>query len=297
MGDAAARDPGPRGVRRLVLALAVAALLAGPGRALAAAPVAVQTSFSPASIFFADRVTARVDVVADRRQVDAGSIVVEPSFGPWTEVGPRRSASAESSTVARRTWWYTLACLTLECVPKTQAVQAFRLPPVTVTAKTRNGGTLTVSKPWPALDVSGRFPPPPNTDVSPLFRVVATVPAAAFRVGPGPLALGLDGVGALLIAGALGFAGYELYRRVSRRGRRVDAAPPLARALALVRDSQSRGVDDRRRAAGLLARTLPDDANGLESDASQVAWSAPEPTPARLEELARTVEESLEERE
>jgi hypothetical protein len=282
-------------VRRLALALAVAAVLAGPGRASAAAPLTVQTSFSPASIFFADRVTARVDVVADPRQVDAGSIVVEPSFGAWSEVGPRRSASAQSSTVVRETRWYTLACITLECVPKRQAVQSFHVAPVTVIARTHGGGTVKVTKPWPALGVSGRFGPPPNTDVSPQFKVVASVPAASYRVGPGPLADALDAAGGLLIAAGLGLAGFELYRWWRRRERRVEAAPPLARALALVRDSQGRDVEDRRRAAGLLARTLPDDANGLGSDAAEVAWSAPEPTPARLEELARTVEQSLEE--
>ncbi len=227
--------------------------------------------------------------------MDAGSILVEPAFGDWSQVGPTRTASDESSTVAHRTWWYTLACLTLQCVPKKQAVQPFQVAPVTVTARTNDGATIRIRKTWPSLGVSGRFPPPPNTDVSPLFRIVATVPAATYRVGPSSLALGLDGLGALLIAAALGFGAFELVRWWGRRERKVETAPPLARALALVRDSQTREVGDRRRAAGLLARTLPADADELSSNASRVAWSGPEPTPTRLEELARTVEDELEE--
>jgi hypothetical protein len=46
---------------------------------------------------------------------------------------------------------------------------------------------------------------------------------------------------------------------------------------------------------GLLARTLPDQAGGLTSAASEVAWSVADPSSDRLNELVRTVEAQLEE--
>jgi hypothetical protein len=119
------------------------------------------------------------------------------------------------------------------------------------------------------------------------------VPPPTYRIDPGALALALDIGGALLLAAALGFIWFEIASR--RQPRRRDDAPVLARALALVRDAQTRAVEDRRRAVGLLARALPGDAERLSSDASRIAWSMPEPTPARLEELARDVEHGLEE--
>jgi hypothetical protein len=67
------------------------------------------------------------------------------------------------------------------------------------------------------------------------------------------------------------------------------------RALALVRESQHRDVDDRRRAASLLARTLSGESNGLRSTAAELAWSPSDPTPVRLEELVQAVETKLEE--
>jgi hypothetical protein len=44
----------------------------------------------------------------------------------------------------------------------------------------------------------------------------------------------------------------------------------------------------------VLARTLGRDSGGLDAAASRVAWSAEEPSPARLEELARSVEAKVE---
>ena len=173
-------------------------------------------------------------------------------------------------------------------------VQDFSLPALRVTAATRNGTTQRVTMRWPALRISGRFTPPPNSNVTPLFDVTTDVPAPTYRVDPSVLALGLDVGGGLLLAIAAGCAGYAVHRhRVAHRGTSATGTP-LARALALVRDSRGRSVEDRRRAAGLLARTLPPQGGRLASTASRVAWSVAEPTPDALEQLLQTVETETE---
>jgi hypothetical protein len=100
-------------------------------------------------------------------------------------------------------------------------------------------------------------------------------------------------VGGLFVAAALLLLVREIvvWRRASRDG--VDHRPPLVQALALVREAQRRDVEDRRRAAGLLARTL-ENRQDLSGTASEVAWSATQPSPDELEDLARAVESDLE---
>jgi hypothetical protein len=104
----------------------------------------------------------------------------------------------------------------------------------------------------------------------------------------------LDLVGAVVLAAALGLLAKELVPRLAAARRPAPQRSPLARALALVRQAQKREVDDRRRAAGLLARTLAG-RHGLSGTASQVAWSMEHPSPKSLEELVREVEAELKE--
>ena len=77
-------------------------------------------------------------------------------------------------------------------------------------------------------------------------------------------------------------------RRASPHERQADA---LARALALVRAARARPAPDRRRALGLLSRTLRRRGDaGEASAAADLAWSEPEPDPDRMGQLADRVE-------
>ena len=232
----------------------------------------------------------------DRREEQR--IRVNPSFGIWQR---GRAVSqlvvARRGTVVRRTWWFTISCLTFACVPKGPTVQVFRLPPATVEAKTRDGALVNVSRAWPVLNVAGRFLPPALPNVRPALRIETGVPSPTYRVNPTVLANALDGLGALAVAIGLVLAAVAGARTwTARHPVSVDNRPPLVRALALVRQAQGRKPDDRRRAAGLLARMLPEQGNGLTALAAEVAWSKAEPSPTRLEELARTVEAELKEK-
>jgi hypothetical protein len=282
-------------MRRFAIVGAIVGMLALASSASGAGPLTVETSVSPAWLYFADTVTAQVDVRFDRRRVEASSIQVNPSFGIWRELEPARSSSAEGGTIARRTWWFTISCLAFACVPRGTTVQLFQLPPVTVAAKTLDGSSLQASGAWPDLNVAGRFLPPELANVRPALRLQARAPAATYRLNPTSLALMLDVIGAVVIALAVGLGGLGVARSWAARHPTVDNRPPLVRALALVRQAQGRAPEDRRRAVGLLARTLPEEGSGLTVAASEVAWSMPEPSPGRLEELARSVETELEE--
>jgi hypothetical protein len=282
-------------MKRLAFAVAAAVVLAAAGPAAAADLLTVTTSVSPQWMYFADTVTARVDVRFDPSRVAAGSIQVEPSFAPWEQVAPAQSSTAVGRSIGRRTFTFTLACISLDCVPRGTAAQRFHLPKVGVTAKTTTGSSIVARRSWPGLRVAGRFNPAHTVGLRPVFQLNTDLPPATYRASPDSLALALDLVGALIVALALAFGLLEIARWRAARRRSVDTTPPLVKALALVRQAQHRDAEDRRRAASLLARTLPPETDGLVATAAEVAWSPAEPTPVRLEELAEAVEARLEE--
>ena len=286
-------------MKPLLAPLAAAAMFAGTAPALAAAPssappITVETSLSPRSIYFADVVSARVDVFVDRRRVDPASIQMSTPFGRWKQLRPVRSATESDSSFVHRTWWFTIACFAQSCVPRVKSVQADVLPKLTVSGRTTGGTTVQVRQPWPVLNVATRFAPPAVHALVNL-KTQRSVPAATFRFSPTPLSLVFTVVGALLVAGGLGLGVVEFVRRRGTRRTVVDRRPSLARSLALVRKAESGEVEERRRAVGLLARVLPEDDHGLAGAASEVAWSDPDPSPDELEELARRVEDQFEE--
>jgi hypothetical protein len=278
-----------------VVIAVIAAVVAATAPAWGASPrITVQTSISPRSIYFADVITARVDVFVDRRQVDPASIEVVTPLGPWRQLQPMHSATVNGSSVVHRTWWLTIACFAERCVPRVKSVQAFALPKLTVTARTTDGATLRLRQDWPTVNIATRFVPP---DVNALvnLRTRTLVPAATFRLGSTWLATLLTIGGVLLIAFGLVYGVIEILRRRPSRGHVLDRRSPLVRTLELVRKARSGEVEERRRAVGLLARVLPEDGDGLASTASEVAWSTPDPSPDELEELARKVEAQYEE--
>lgn len=280
-------------MKRLVLVAVALAVLGAAGPAAAAGRLTVTTSLSPRWLFFADSVTAHVDVLFDPRRVDAHSLRLETSFAPWEETGETRVSTAVGGSIGHRSWRFTIACLSLDCLPRGTGVERFRLPAVTLRAQTRDGSTVVVRRAWSSLKIAGRFLPSQTVGLRPVFRLNTGVPAATYRVDPSSLALVLDVVGALVVALAAGFGAAEVVRWRAQT-RTVAAVPPLVRALELLRQAEQRDPEDRRRAASLLARTLTRTGNGLASAATEVAWSPHEPAPSRLEELAQAVEAELE---
>ena len=281
------------GVRLLALlaATTVAAAATTPASA-ATPPIRVKTTISPDWIYFADQVSARVDVVVDRTQVNASSLDIAASFAPWEESGDARMTTADTPTVAHETITYTLRCIVTPCLPRGTVVQRFHLPVVTVTAESVDGASIVVKRPWPAVNVAGRFLPPATGAVRPQLLLETKAPSPRFAVSPRATALAFDlGAGILGLA-ALALAGLELRRFIARRRNPVDERPPLIRALELVREAQTRDVEDRRRAVALVARLLPKP-DAEQTTAAEIAWSKPDPSPDELGELAAAIEARL----
>jgi hypothetical protein len=267
--------------------MAVTTALVLATAALAAPPLQVGTSISPTHPEFADTIVARVDVAVDRNKVEPGSVRVDGSFGPWRQEGDARTATASSGSRAIYSWLYTLTCLNADCFPGNEP-RAVQLPSVAVAARSRSGAPLTAKGKWPEFSVAARVPPASAAQAP--FEIETALPPPNYRVSPTSLALALDAFAALLVVVAVVLLLPELARRRTRRTVGDDRSP-LTRALAYVREAQRRRTEDRRRAVGLLARTLGRESNGLDAAASRVAWSATEPSPAKLEELARAVED------
>lgn len=281
-------------MRRLALlgaaATAVAAVAAAP--ASASAPIQVKTSITPGWIYFADETTARVDVIVDRSIVDASSVDVTTSFAPWEEEGGVQTTTSETASVLHRTIVYSLRCVVVECLPRGTVVERFYLPVVTVSAESRGGASLVVKRPWPPVRVAGRFLPPITGSVRPALLLQTRAPTPRYRVSPSSAALAFDVGAGLLGLAAVVLLAVELRRSIERRRNPVDERPPLVRALALVREAQTRDVADRRRAVALVARLLPRP-DATQTTAAQIAWSKPDPSPEELEGLASAIEAEM----
>jgi hypothetical protein len=116
------------------------------------------------------------------------------------------------------------------------------------------------------------------------FRRQTQVPPTTYRVRPAVLKAILLAGAALLVAIAIA-ASLPLLRRLVPEPR--DDRTPLERALDLVRASLRRDPDDRRRALDVLARLV---GRQRARDALDLAWSRPQPDPARIEALVEKVE-------
>jgi hypothetical protein len=279
--------------KSVVITAAVSVMLAAGGPAWGAGPIVVKASISPGFVYFADVVTARVDVFFDPADIVPSSVRVNPSFGSWGTLGSVRASSANSATLDRRTWSFTLTCVIVACLPRGTDVQSFLLPPLTVSARTVHGSARDVHRGWPPVQVAGRFLPPANGNVRPQLRLQTAPPRASYRVDPTWLAFVLDIGGVLVIGSALVLLVREIALRWAAALNEIDDRSPLSRALILVRQAQRRDIEDRRRAAGLLARTLPRGSPALSDAASELAWSATQPSPGSLEVLARAVEADM----
>jgi hypothetical protein len=277
---------------RLAALVAVAASLA-PAASAAAVPVHVATSLTPSWLFFADAVTANVDVTYDPRIVSGDSVRIETALAPWEQIGSVHVSTTETATSGHRAWRFVVACLSIDCLTRGTAVQRFHLPAVRVEATTRSGTPIAARRSWPTLRIAGRFRPATTSGLRPVFKLDTALPAATYGTDPSVLSLTLVAIGALL--GTIGVAVLALAAFRWRSSRRVPPViPPLARALALLREAQGRDPDDRRRAAGLVARTLPADADGLTSRATKIAWSPSQPAADELAELAQDLESRVE---
>jgi hypothetical protein len=109
-----------------------------------------------------------------------------------------------------------------------------------------------------------------------------------WRIAPGTLELLLEILAVVLAVAAVGLAAWQATVVHAARSTAAQRTA-LERALAFVRDAESRPPADRRRAVGLLARVLRRRDGQLAGAADDLAWSEPAPAPDDLAELADKV--------
>jgi hypothetical protein len=261
-------------------------------------------SITPTTHLFADRVTARLDVILDRRLLDPERVDVKTVFEPYEQVGEAKLERGDSGPYSRLRYEFTLRCQTTACLPETIDTQldegvrderrTFRLPPADVLYDDPTGDLPPVlrSVSWPALTSVSRISVAEVESDFPFRSTPAALPAPTPRVPPWLL------VGVLVVA-ALGSLAWPLIFGVRTwKARRptpvVEAEPvlsPLEQALLLVEKAAAGPEDEARRSAleHLAVELEQEDAASLAEHASVLAWSRSAPS----SEVALTLVERI----
>jgi hypothetical protein len=258
-------------------------------------PLTVSTSVAPHPTFFGDPVTARAEVIVDRRLIDPESVTFDGEFAPYTLVGEPHESRSDSGGATSFGFRFTLSCLDDACLPDRRG-EGVDLPPLRVRAALRAGGTAELSAAWPKVPVVARVSAEALAATPPPWRLQLGLAPVSYRVSPSLLVAVLTAGAAALALGAVALVGWEFHRRRRLLAARTLRQSALAEALAFARESAARAPDDRRRALALLARVLAFDTNGGRSLAPAVdhlAWARAEPSPTRLTALVDRVERTV----
>ena len=257
--------------------LAFAIVLGGGAPAAAAAQISTGTT--PQRALFGDVIHATITVRA------SAVATVQAGFSPY-EVLSSRFTSSRSGGVVTTTWTFALQCLQPQCAPGPGA-RRIPLAPSRVLVGSR---VLTARFARAVVDPRASKAQVAHPQRS--FLHPTTPPAPTYRFAPETLRRLLFTAAALLVLLAAALLLWPLVRRRSAPAS-LQQRDSLAHALALVRAARSRPPADRRRALGLLSRTLRGrgDAQAA-SAAGDLAWSEPDPDADRMETLAERVEGS-----
>lgn len=246
----------------------------------------VRTSFDPPAAQFGDRIVARVVVTADPAVIDVGRIHITASIAPLTQLAAPTTVRATQGRLAVVTYEIPAVCIDDGCIagkgPRQLRVEAVRVD------APRAGGTAELAARWPLLEIRSRVDAADLARGTPQLRAATAYPPVTYRIAPQTLAPLLDAFAALLAVAGIAWGAWQASILVRRR-RAMDTRNELDRALALVREAESRPPEDRRRAVGLLARILRARNVPLARDAGELAWSRPTPAADDLDALADRV--------
>jgi hypothetical protein len=293
-------------VKRVVLFLAAAVALgvvaglllrSGDDRR-SAAPVrgrtmTISTSVEPRVQMFGDPITARVDLLFDRRRVlpAASKIRIEAPFRPYEILDGPKLDRSESGDLVHLRYAYRLVCLDRRCTAGGARTDV-QLPPVRVSYSLADiRQRANDSAQWPTVGVASQLA---RADLQQArWRADRDLPAVSYSIAPGTLGLLLAAASLLALLGAAAVGAPLLSRERTSPHEAVaeDGLPPLDRALATVRRVFDAGeVPDRRRALEGLSRELvvagePE----LAARARGLAWSPAPPSPDDVDVLADDV--------
>jgi len=249
-----------------------------------ASALVVRASFDPPAAQFGDRVVARVVVFADRSVLDTSRLHVTEDVAPLTSLGPARVSRTARGRLLVVSYELPAICATEQCLAK-----RLRFPVASAAAPRHGGGVAQAQAPWPVLEIRGRVTAADLAQSRAPLRAETTAPAVSYRIAPATLSFLLDLAAAVLAAAGVALAAWQAAVLIRRRRALSDTRDELERAVALVREAETRPPEDRRRAVGLLARLLRARNEGLAGDAGDLAWSEPKPAPDELAALAERV--------
>jgi hypothetical protein len=265
-------------------------------------PVRARASLFPRGSLFGDSLTARVDIVLDRRVVDAATVRVDGRFSPYRPAGRSELARENAGKVIFLRYTQQLRCLRSACRPRDSGAR-IQLPPAAVTFSLRgpSGGRGSLAVRWPAVNVFSRLDPTdPDTlnanREAPWRADVISLPALTYSISPGPAAGLLFAAVALLIVVALALLAPFLPRR--ERAPRPQPAPtapppsPLEQALQVLETDRpgDGAVESRRKALELVGVELGRrGASNLALGARRMAWSEQAPPPEATRTFAQSV--------
>lgn len=279
----------------VVVAVVAVAILRGGEPGGKVQPIQATATTEPEAHLFGDRLTARVEVLVDRRAVDPASVRVEAGFDPYGTAGPPTVSTRRAGNDVSLRYGFTLLCLRDECRPEPRGAKEFRFSTVQIRFRDHGRGA-TLAVPWPPIEVGSRLT---SADIGqPQLRARDTeLPAVSYRASPALLAAPL-----FVLAAVLALAGGVLVwpsvgpLLPARRARdELAGLLPLERAVALLRRSLARGrASDQRKALDQLARELRRSGRDeLAGGARELAWSEREPAPAEMTDLAGRVEATI----
>jgi hypothetical protein len=292
-------------VKRTIVVAALAALAAlvvvSPGEAGAPVipggsaigsglPLKAFASLDPPVQLFADPLTAKVSIVADRKWVDPANLRILVHFDPYQPTGRPAVVRSGTGRIVEITWTWTLRCLTAECIPATRSSELsriFRFTPATIEYRSRSGKVRYAFKAgFPPVEVSSQFGPKmvslvEKREVARAWQFrLAPVPAPHYRLAPS-LAFWLA-IALACVLGATGLA-FAVRWALQFRSPAVAGAPALPASpleLALTLFFWARAHDDdtlQRKALERVADELPLDVRELSETAHALAWSPETP--------------------
>jgi hypothetical protein len=268
--------------------------LALPAEPHAASPAfSVQSSFQPSTVRFGDPVTARVSVSIDPRLVDPVTLRIKTNFAPYVVVEAIEPTRSDRGPFTALSYRFKLDCLELRCVSGRVEWHP-RLADVEVSALSREGRRVVGSQPWPLLTIHSRTSGANANSAS--LREQVEPPPVSYRVRPTALFVGSIAGALTLLFAALAIVGHEVRRSHRRRTseQRDRALSLIERAISLAREAVSRPVPDRRKALGLLGRSLRGAGQAeLASAAVSLAWSPSRPSSSSTEEIVELVQQKL----
>jgi hypothetical protein len=270
-------------------------------------PLKAYVSITPIVHLFGDTIQARLDVLADSRLVDPGSIRVHGGFFPYEPVAAPTLDSRRVGRLTQLTWTWSLRCLDVKCVPiapPSERYHVFRFPAVHIDVVRPNGKVqYGITAGWPPIQVDSQMSPGVLRALALTNRLnwrYRLTPVAAPTYARSPsllfwLALGAAG---FMFVGALG-ALLRWYFNIHPRRAKAPARPgtPLERALALIAWAHAQGDETLQRKAFERAAeelvVLPAETVGeLARAAHELAWSQQLPADEEIESFAQQALES-----